>query len=539
MIKKKSLKLDTYLFDNDSKKLKKLFFQRSIREFANKPAIQYNGRFYAVSPMYEEAKLIGVQFNPNNSLGVSKGSGKTNEHITPERAKQILALEKKIEEKIYDINKSQGFDVHNKKEQSINKPQSTNDIPIPKEVFTDIFISNIQYENESFDIKQLNRIYYKSINVPEFGKDWFIERTDWYAYVLVNNDSVDLIDENDEVFQTITPRLDTVSDILENPNYYSLPRAAYIKELSYSREHDAFNKARLLGEVLEYTCKTPFKEVMTNVPVELEKDKTFYEKWGKIEFEERASVRPSTNNIQYDHWFRFDLSISDETLKKIFTDIFEIYDWEGINIALEPVEYRSLPVILDRYLTQPKVFKEKPIYKKTSLDDETEEWVDVLEKENTEINQEIRKLKAVNNELNSDKNKLTNQITELTKKINNFKSNESKRIEEDLRLFQKTIIFLPNGIKTLKGFSKPDKFYEILLDLICDEVNLPKKKAERTDNWLEIDKKISTGGDDQGRIYYTKTGRDDRKYIVLIGHKQNQKQDIEYLRRDHKKDLDM
>ena len=69
-----------------------------------------------------------------------------------------------------------------------------------------------------------------------------------------------MIDESDEVFQTITPRLDTVSDILENPNYYSLPRAAYIKELSYSHEHDAFNKARLLGEVLEYTCKTPFKE---------------------------------------------------------------------------------------------------------------------------------------------------------------------------------------------------------------------------------------------------------------------------------------
>ena len=76
MIKKKSLKLDTYLLDNDSNKLKKLFFKRSIREFANKPAIQYNGKFYAVSPMYEEAKLIGVQFNPNNSLGVSKGSGK-------------------------------------------------------------------------------------------------------------------------------------------------------------------------------------------------------------------------------------------------------------------------------------------------------------------------------------------------------------------------------------------------------------------------------------------------------------------------------
>ena len=127
-------------------------------------------------------------------------------------------------------------------------------------------------------------------------------------------------------FKRLT-RLDTVSDILENPNYYSLPRAAYIKELSYSHEHDAFNKARLLGEVLEYTCKTPFKEVMTNVPVELEKDKTFYEKWGKIEFEERAS-KASTNNI-VDHWFRFDLSISDETLKKIFTDIFEIYDWEA------------------------------------------------------------------------------------------------------------------------------------------------------------------------------------------------------------------
>ena len=86
----------------------------------------------------------------------------------------------------------------------------------------------------------------------------------------------------------------------------------------------------------------------------------------RLNLRSERGVRPSTNNIQYDHWFRFDLSISDETLKKIFTDIFEIYDWEGINIALEPVEYRSLPLILDRYLTQPRVSKEKPIYKKTS-----------------------------------------------------------------------------------------------------------------------------------------------------------------------------
>ena len=47
----------------------------------------------------------------------------------------------------------------------------------------------------------------------------------------------------------------------------------------------------------------------------------------------------------------------------------------------------------------------------------------------------------MNNELNSDKNKLTNQITELTKQINNFKSNESKRIEEDLRLFKNYHLF--------------------------------------------------------------------------------------------------
>ena len=538
----KSLLVEAYYTDSSSHELKKLFFKRSIRQLkTGAPGINYKGKVYPVLAFKKDNKLA-VEFDINidkNNLQLSVDCP--------------ILFESEALELIENVSVFLQKESQQESQKQIDSPPFTDDqnlakqdLKVPDEVFTDIFISKIQYENESFDIKQLNRIYYKSINVPEFGKDWFIERTDWYAYVLVNNDSVDLIDENDEVFQTITPRLDTVSDILENPNYYSLPRAAYIKELSYSHEHDAFNKARLLGEVLEYTCKTPFKEVMTNVPVELEKDKTFYEKWGKIEFEERASVRPSTNNIQYDHWFRFDLSISDETLKKIFTDIFEIYDWEGINIALEPVEYRSLPLILDRYLTQPRVSKEKPIYKKTSLDDETEEWVDVLEKEvdvlekeNTEINQEIQKLKAVNNELNSDKNKLTNQITELTKQINNFKSNESKRIEEDLRLFKKIIIFLPNGIKTLKGFSKPDKFYEILLDLILDEVNLPKKKAERTDSWLEIDKKISTGTDDQGRIYYTRTGRDDRKFMVLFGHKQNQKQDIEYLRKDHRKDLDM
>ena len=203
---------------------------------------------------------------------------------------------------------------------------------------------------------------------------------------------------------------------------------------------------------------------MLNKSTSLETSKTFYDKWNRIEFEDRASIRSSTNGIQYDHWFRFDLSISDESLKAMFKDIFEIYQWEGMQFysAIE-ADYRTTPSLPDFCYVQPTVHESRPETEQPQRDNEADEWIEELEKENTEINEEIRNLRAVNKELNEDKINLSSKVNNLSQEIRKIKSFENTRIENNLKLFfGNAIVFLPAGVKTLKSFSKPDKFYEIL-----------------------------------------------------------------------------
>ena len=534
--------ITVYFLDKKSKKRKKLFWKRGVRILPNKRAgINYKGNVYTL--------FKGNQFNidaPKHHLfkldECKLASSKEVEELLnnlpdyDEDSYEQTGTEL-IEESLYEI-KSPALEEKGQARCSIE-----GDAVIPTEVYTDPVSSVItDLDGKKWDLIQINRIHYRELSIPQFETEWFIERTDWFAYVLVNNDSIEVTDEQDHVFETVHLRLDAIREILQNPEYYLLPRSAFFKQISHSYDqHEALNKAKYLGEIIDCICKTPFKEVMLNKSTSLETSKTFYDKWNRIEFEDRASIRLSTNGIQYDHWFRFDLSISDESLKSMFKDIFEIYQWEGMQFysAIE-ADYRTPPSLPNFCYVQPTVYESRPEIKQRQRDNEADEWIEELEKENTEINEEIRNLRAVNKELNEDKIRLSSKVNNLSQEIRKIKSFESTRIENNLKLFfGNAIVFLPAGIKTLKSFSKPDKFYEILRDLLIDELNIPKKKAERTDNWIEIDKKISTGGDDQGRIYYSKTGRDDRKYIVLIGNKQNQKQDIEYLRRDHKKDLDM
>ena len=65
-----------------------------------------------------------------------------------------------------------------------------------------------------------------------------------------------------------------------------------------------------------------------------------------------------------------------------------------------------------------------------------------------------------------------------------------------------------------------------------DESGAPKKTVERTSHWLEVAKKINTGKDEQGRIYIYKTNSNPTRFVVLVGHKLDQKSDIEYLRKN-------
>ena len=47
-----------------------------------------------------------------------------------------------------------------------------------------------------------------------------------------------------------------------------------------------------------------------------------------------------------------------------------------------------------------------------------------------------------------------------------------------------------------------------------------------------VDKKINNGQDEQGRLYVHKTNSEPTRFVILVGHKQDQKSDIEYLRKN-------
>ena len=70
------------------------------------------------------------------------------------------------------------------------------------------------------------------------------------------------------------------------------------------------------------------------------------------------------------------------------------------------------------------------------------------------------------------------------------------------------------------------------------EKDLPIKKINKTNNWYEVDKKISNGQDDQGRVYFTKIEKDSTlQKAILIGYKQNQETDFNYLSENDNFDL--
>lgn len=97
---------------------------------------------------------------------------------------------------------------------------------------------------------------------------------------------------------------------------------------------------------------------------------------------------------------------------------------------------------------------------------------------------------------------------------------------------------MERGLKTLKLKFTDKKPLIKVLSALAFEKDLPIKKINRTNNWYEVDKKISNGQDDQGRVYFTKIEKNSTlQKAILIGHKQNQESDFNYLSENDNLDL--
>ena len=81
-----------------------------------------------------------------------------------------------VEEKLNEI-KSPALE-----EKGQAKSNIEGDAVIPTEVFTEPVSSVVTDLDGKMDLTQINRIHYRELSIPQFETEWFIERTDWYAY---------------------------------------------------------------------------------------------------------------------------------------------------------------------------------------------------------------------------------------------------------------------------------------------------------------------------------------------------------------------
>jgi hypothetical protein len=98
------------------------------------------------------------------------------------------------------------------------------------------------------------------------------------------------------------------------------------------------------------------------------------------------------------------------------------------------------------------------------------------------------------------------------------------------------IEILPRGLKAVnKHFEDTQKLEDIIYQMDGQDRNMRLKKVHRTKSWKEVDQKISNGYDNQGRLYICMVNN---KKIVLIGHKQDQTEDIAFMIKNDPPTLD-
>jgi hypothetical protein len=409
---------------------------------------------------------------------------------------------------------------------------------VPSIVYTEPLIKKVEDpDGQTFDLKIIFDLKYVPVETcpsfPSYQTDWHIERTDWYAYFLINDNIFEQTDHYDGSTYSDSDRLLGISEVLSNPRAYRLYDSHYINFYDLFEQHK-IERAKYKNEILQASGTTPFKNVMLGLPVDLPDHITFYDKWGELDFEERASTRPADNGKTYQWWYRFDLSWSDEALKALFTDIFKAitlsreHHNEGLSILFSEV----FPYSLER-LHQPNVFSSKPdIHSFESAGLEETENLKII---NKDISQEIEILKTQKDDETLKLWEAEETITKLKDRIQVYKEREKQQISRTLNNFLMPEIYIPRrSLKTLENdFRNRDSVYQILNSLIKDERSVKFKNANAAEGWKEVDKKISTGQDEQGRMYVGEIKQQDTKFIVMIGHKKNQSKDFEYMKKNH------
>tara|TARA_B100000787_G_scaffold75590_1_gene55691 strand:- start:966 stop:2528 length:1563 start_codon:yes stop_codon:yes gene_type:complete len=496
--------------------VKTFLWSRAIRQMDNMiPGVNISGKVY---PLYR-GNFINLKEPRANILKSAECGFMHNDDARSELTRLAEPLFSDLAMDYLAIDKTKQLnEVLSKEQDLLNKSKniSFDKKPIPVEIQVNANDPNklrmiIEgYEPQEFLQNTLNYSDVPNFSFPKYGDDWYFERSYYYSYVTVN--------ESDE-------RINNIKSILLNPGDYECLDAKPARAAVEFENIDS--TMELPSEINTYLSPGPINSNIDN------SKKTFLDRWGEHEFECKKSYRAAPNNIQYDYWFRFDLSVPDDVIKNMFEDILRVTEATRLLIRLETFlvhdNESSDELIKSNEVEEVNIELEKF----NILKDEAhtnEELANSYSSENDELNKKIEKILEQYTSLDGEYMKKKEENRHLKEKINNLKRKELAAFERNLERYFSKFYFFQRGMKTVqKYYQSTEKLEEVLQLLYSKSKDLGLKRIRNTKHWEEVPKKISNGIDDQGRLYICKHGN---QSVILIGSKQQQPEDFIYLQKN-------
>tara|TARA_Y100000768_G_C23957287_1_gene673486 strand:- start:129 stop:1553 length:1425 start_codon:yes stop_codon:yes gene_type:complete len=366
-----------------------------------------------------------------------------------------------------------------------------------------IQVDGKEYDESAIKFNIGEIIHYEDVpgfSFPKYNDDWYIEKRDTGLYVTVN--------ESDS-------RIENIKGILSNPEKYNCIDVGGGKS-TFTPDINEFGEPVYPDDVTLYLPPDPINE---NIDIN---KKTFFSRYGEFDFFHSKSFKPAPNNIQYDYFFRFEPTIPENLIKDMFEDILRVS------------EASKLLHELESFLNHDDVENEQTdelIKKIQTLDkdkSQSDELVNLYSKELEELRDEFI-------ELNNNHQKLINSHESLKERYTKARRRNVTFFEKRMHKYL-NIEILPRGLKAVnKHFEDTQKLEDIIYQMDGQDRNMRLKKVHRTKSWKEVDQKISNGYDNQGRLYICMVNN---KKIVLIGHKQDQTEDIAFMIKNDPPTLD-
>ena len=359
----------------------------------------------------------------------------------------------------------------------------------------------VEWDGKKFNIGEV--IHYEDVpgfSFPKYNDDWYIEKRDTGLYVTVN--------ESDS-------RIENIKGILSNPEKYNCIDVGGGKS-TIAPDINEFGEPEFPDDITIYLPPDPINE---NIDIN---KKTFFSRYGEFDFFHSKSFKPAPNNIQYDYFFRFEPTISENLIKDMFEDILRVS------------EASKLLHNLESFLNHDDV--------ETEQTDELIKKIQTLDKDKSQSDELVNLYSSELEELRNEYIELNNNHQKLIKSHEDLKKRYTKARRTNVTDFEKrmhkylNIEVLPRGLKAVnKHFEDTQKLEDIIYKMDGQDRNMRLKKVQKTKSWKEVDQKISNGYDNQGRLYVCILNN---KKIILIGHKQDQPEDITFMIKNDPPTLD-